>query len=89
MVKKKCPRTCRFRVSVRCWPWLWMVSVYAGGCGEVSTYFYVDTYLGLVLIPVDDHVPWQEIVDLGDGMVGDAFEHVLEIDLRVEAVELG
>lgn len=35
------------------------------------------------------YVPRQQFVDLADGVVCDAFEHMVEIELRVEAVELG
>ena len=35
------------------------------------------------------YVPWQELVDLADGMVGDALKDVVEIEFRVAAVELG
>jgi hypothetical protein len=38
---------------------------------------------------VDAGVPWQQLGDARDGVIGDAFEHVVEIDLRIEAVELG
>ena len=38
---------------------------------------------------VDGDVPWQQLSDPGDGVVGDALEHVVEIDLRIEASELG
>jgi hypothetical protein len=34
-------------------------------------------------------LPWQQFVDLVDGVVGDAFEDVVEIELRVEVVEFG
>ena len=34
-------------------------------------------------------VPGQEVVDLADGVVGDALEDMLEIDLWIESVELG
>ena len=33
-------------------------------------------------------VPWQQPVDLTDGMIGDLSEDVVKIELRVEAVEL-
>lgn len=33
-------------------------------------------------------IPWQEVVELADGLVGDALENVLEVELGVEAVEL-
>lgn len=35
------------------------------------------------------HVPGQELVDPAEGVVGDAFEDVLEIDLWVESIEPG
>jgi hypothetical protein len=38
---------------------------------------------------VDADVPWQQLGDPSDGVLGDAFEHVVEIDLRIKAVELG
>ncbi len=34
-------------------------------------------------------VPGQEFADAVDGVVGDAFEHVVEVELRVKLVELG
>ena len=34
-------------------------------------------------------VPGQQVVDPADGVVCDAFRDVVEVDLRVEAVEFG
>jgi hypothetical protein len=51
----------------------------------------VDTYLWLRRDRrrVDAGVPWQQLGDPRDGVIGDAFEHVVEVDLRIETVELG
>ena len=38
--------------------------------------------------PGEGEVPWQQIRDPADGVVGDAFEDVVEIEFRVEPVEL-
>jgi len=35
------------------------------------------------------HVPGQQFVDAVDRMVGDAFEHVAQVRLGIEPVELG
>jgi hypothetical protein len=37
----------------------------------------------------DAGVPWQQLGDPGDGVIGDALEHVVEIEFRIEAVEFG
>lgn len=42
-----------------------------------------------VLSPDEGEVPWQQISDPADGVVGDAFEHLMEIEFRIETVELG
>ena len=42
-----------------------------------------------VLCCGEGEVPWQQISDPADGMVGDAFEHQMEIEFRIETVELG
>ncbi len=55
----------------------------------MSTYFYVETYLGLVVSAFDGHIPRQKVADLANGMVRDSVQDFQEIDLRVEAVELG
>ncbi len=34
-------------------------------------------------------VPGQKLVDAVDGMVGDTFEHMTEIEFRVDAVQFG
>ena len=34
-------------------------------------------------------VPGQEFVDAVDGMIGDAFEHLAQIEFRIDAVQLG
>jgi len=34
-------------------------------------------------------VPWQQIADAADRVVSDSSEHGAEVELRVEAVELG
>lgn len=39
--------------------------------------------------PSEVEVPWQQISDPSDGVVSDAFEHSMDIELRIEAVELG
>ena len=49
----------------------------------------MDTYLASGSCCAEHYVPWQHLVDLADWVVGDAFEDVVEIELRVEAVELG
>jgi hypothetical protein len=49
----------------------------------------VDTYSGLLIWTGERYVPGEQIVNAVDGVVGDLGEDVLEIDLRVEAVELG
>lgn len=33
-------------------------------------------------------VPWQEILDVGDWMIGDASQHTAKVELRIEPVEL-
>ena len=35
------------------------------------------------------YVPRQQFVDLADGLVGDAFEDMVEVEFRVKAVKLG
>src|SRR5579863_1693681 len=35
------------------------------------------------------HVPWQQILDLADGIVSDLCQHGSQIELRIEPVELG
>ena len=42
-----------------------------------------------VLCPGEGKVPRQQVSDPADGMVGDAFEHLMEIEFRIETVELG
>ena len=49
----------------------------------------MDTYSGLLVWAGDRYVPGEQFFDAVDGVVGDLGEDVLEIDLRVEAVELG
>ena len=39
--------------------------------------------------PIDRYAPGQEIVDAVDGLVRDAFEDMVKIELWVEEVELG
>lgn len=34
-------------------------------------------------------VPWQQLFDAVDGMLGNALEHMAQIGLRIETVELG
>ena len=38
---------------------------------------------------MDRYVPWQEFVDAIDGMVGDSFEEVVQVELGIEVVEFG
>ena len=45
--------------------------------------------LRMYVVGVDRYLPWQQLVDPADGVIGDSFQDVLEIDLRVKAVELG
>ena len=35
------------------------------------------------------YVPWQQLADLADGVIGDLGEDVVEIEFRVEPIELG
>ena len=35
------------------------------------------------------HVPRQEVFDPGDGMIGDVFEDVMEIEFWIQVVEPG
>ena len=44
---------------------------------------------GVVVLAGERYVPWQQLVDLANGVVGDAFEDVVEIEFWVEPVELG
>src|SRR5271157_1884192 len=39
------------------------------------------------LVQSIDHIPRQQLLDAIDGMIGDAFEDVLQIPLRVDAIE--
>ena len=34
-------------------------------------------------------VPWQQLLDAVDGMLGDALEHMAQLGFGIEAVELG
>lgn len=38
---------------------------------------YVHTYLGVIDRTADGHVPWQKVVALADGVVGNALEAVV------------
>jgi len=38
---------------------------------------------------LEGYVPRQQVVDPADGMVGDTFEDMVEVEFRIEAVELG
>lgn len=65
-------------------------AVLMGGVPELSVHInYVDTYLGVIVLAGERYVPWQQFVDLADVVVGDAFEHVVEIELGIEAVGSG
>ena len=41
-----------------------------------------------VRLGCDREVPREQLADPADGVVGDAFEDLVEVDLRIEAVEL-
>ncbi len=57
---------------------------------EISVHLKIGGHLfRCVLCLGEGEVPWQEISDPADGVVGDAFEHLMEIELRIETVELG
>jgi hypothetical protein len=36
-----------------------------------------------------EEVPGQQLVDAVDGMIGDALEHMAQIEFRIEAIQLG
>jgi len=48
----------------------------------------VGTYLRVIDRSGERYVPRQQFVDLADVVVSDALEDVLEVELRVESVEL-
>lgn len=64
----------------RAYGWVSELCIHIGLCG----------YIGVGIVPAwERQVPWQEVVDPTDGVIRDPVEDVLEIDLRVESVELG
>src|ERR1035437_2344895 len=70
-----------FKVSVWSWPLLWV--------GVRVVYSQSVMWIHSSGLAGQREVPGQEFVDPADGVVGDAFKDVLEIDLWVEPVELG
>ncbi len=60
------------------------------GVAGISVHLKIGGHLfRCVLCRGEGEVPWQQIRDPADGMVGDAFEHLMEIEFRIETVELG
>lgn len=43
---------------------------------------------GVVILCGDDYFQWQQFVDLGDGMICDVHQDLVETEPKVEAVEL-
>ena len=63
----------------------WDLSVHITLCGHL----FRTGCAGLLVWTGDRYVPGEQVGNAVDGVVGDLGEDVLEIDLRVEAVELG
>ncbi len=55
----------------------------SGYCGYIRLSIvsvWCGPFLWVYVVGVDRYLPWQQLVDPADGVIGDSFQDVLEID---------